>query len=217
MVECRGKCNTVYCDAGCEDGAWQKYHALLCTGGLPIPAVTQDSSVSTSASDCDSAATAGASAAADKSNTKARPAASMHALEAFLEMADAQNDHLRIAAKVVSNTVAEARRREADGEDPAAALAGAWAPWRQGIKALWWDTARKEEGAAGDMSHADFQAEVRSAADKSLQFLKTAMPAAAAEFPALFSQEVWSSILGMLDLNCTQPLFLLPSSFFLLL
>ena len=199
IVECRGKCNTVYCSAGCEDDAWQKYHALLCTGTPPPPG--EGSSAGAGACADGPAAAAGGS----PEQATSKGAKSIHALEAFLEMADVQNDHLRIAAKVVSCTVAEARRRERGGEPTAAALAGAWAPWRQGVKAMWWDTAMKEDGTADKLSHEDFQAEVRRATVQSLELLKTALPAAAADYPGLFSLEVWSSILGMLDLNCKCP------------
>lgn len=188
------------------------YQSLLCPGTPSPPLEPPTPNAATDA--------AGAGPAAHAPPQPAQPlktAASIQALESLLAMADAQNDHLRIAAKVVAGVVVEARRHEAEaaargrideggGEESAArlraaALLSAWAPWRQGVKEPWWETARTADAATG-LTQDEFKVVVRKAAETSLALLVAALPGAAEDFPALFTLDVWASILGMLDLNC---------------
>ena len=127
--------------------------------------------------------------------------AEREALEAFNGLAATWTDHLELAARVLANTASVALRRIDAGEAEAPALVAAWAPWRQGVKDEWWRTAGSSEATDG-MSRADFEVEVKKVTAESLALLQAAVPAEAARFPGLFSVEVWSAVLGMLDMNC---------------
>jgi hypothetical protein len=52
------------------------------------------------------------------------------------------------------------------------------------------------------MARDKFEEEVKQVAQDSLALLKAGLPAAASQYPALFSLDVWGSVLGMLDSNC---------------
>eukprot|EP00854_Cymbomonas_tetramitiformis_P010851 gene10851-12837_t len=81
-----------------------------------------------------------------------------------------------------------------------AALLKAWTRYRVGWKRIWWECVALPD----DVDPEDepvFRGQMQSLAQRSLELLSAALPQCAERYPALFSLDVYGSIIGLFELN----------------
>ncbi|CAD7700336.1 unnamed protein product [Ostreobium quekettii] len=127
------------------------------------------------------------------------------ALRQFEAHAEATNDIFLVAARVIANVVEEASRILEAGDahgprcDPAAcwdALWLAWRPYACNWKGIWWESVAVPDDVSDEEA---FRAELKELATDSLALLKSAIDDG--RFPALFTAEVYGSLIGMFEMN----------------
>lgn len=118
----------------------------------------------------------------------------------FRAHADETNDIFNLAAMVVAKTVLTSLKHVGAGLSDEEALQRAWEPFSMGWKALWWDSVGRPDDVATSEED-DFRKQLQELAEDSLEYLRCALPEPAARFPALFTLDVWGSIIGMFELN----------------